>query len=85
MENFKTKKVLIPKLQYTKGAFHTLVVIRTLGLSSTNTMMLAHLGVKNLVAMKTTSLNPVPNAQVCIWPFWSDIDTRSPWGRACLS
>jgi hypothetical protein len=31
------------------------------------------------------SLNPVPNAQVCIWPFWSNIDIRPPWGQACLS
>jgi hypothetical protein len=26
-------------------------------------------------AIYITSLNPMPNAQVCIWPFWSDIDT----------
>ncbi len=32
-----------------------------------------------------TSLNPVPNAQVCIQPFWCDIDIRPPWDRPCLS
>jgi hypothetical protein len=21
----------------------------------------------------------------CIWPFWSDIDIKPPWGQACLS
>jgi hypothetical protein len=45
----------------------------------------AHDSLLTNVLYRETSLNPVPNAQVCIWPFWSHIDIRPPWGWACLS